>query len=136
MCKLTVTQRTIESKTNMQYIFASTPLWNTSHTIMCHDTTIVLEHSFKYRKSIYYSLVTPSKSSYPYIDLQYTNDLEYVLHVRFTFWLYRGTLSCAMCFIKALTLYDRTNHVYYMIKDVHTYVFFQHTFNWHYQLLQ
>jgi hypothetical protein len=24
---------------------------------MCQDTTIVLEHSFKYRKSIYYSLV-------------------------------------------------------------------------------
>ena len=26
-------------------------------------------------------------------------------------WLYRGTLSCAMCFIIALTLYNRTNHV-------------------------
>ena len=25
--------------------------------------------------------------------------------------LYRGTLSCAMCFIKALTLYNRTNNV-------------------------
>jgi hypothetical protein len=25
-------------------------------------------------------------------------------------WLYRGTLSCAMCFIIALTLYNRTNH--------------------------
>jgi hypothetical protein len=41
--------------------FVSTLLWNTSHTTMCQDTTIVLEHSFKYRKSIYYSLVTPSK---------------------------------------------------------------------------
>jgi hypothetical protein len=41
---------------------------HTSHTIMCTDTTIVLEHSFKYRTSIYYSLVTPSKSSYLYID--------------------------------------------------------------------
>jgi hypothetical protein len=70
ICKLTVPQRTIESKTNMQYIYytASTQLWKTSHTIMCHDTTIVLEHSFKYRESIYYSLVTPSKSSYLYID--------------------------------------------------------------------
>jgi hypothetical protein len=29
---------------------------------MCHDTTIVLEHSFKYGKSIYYSLVISSKS--------------------------------------------------------------------------
>ena len=26
-------------------------------------------------------------------------------------WLYLGTLSCAMCFIIALTLYNRTNHV-------------------------
>ena len=26
-------------------------------------------------------------------------------------WLYRGTLSCAMCFLIALTLYNRTNHV-------------------------
>jgi hypothetical protein len=26
-------------------------------------------------------------------------------------WLYRGTLSCAMCFIIALTLYNRTNPV-------------------------
>ena len=26
-------------------------------------------------------------------------------------WLYRGTLSCAMCFIIELTLYNRTNHV-------------------------
>ena len=26
-------------------------------------------------------------------------------------WLYRGKLSCAMCFIIALTLYNRTNHV-------------------------
>jgi hypothetical protein len=26
-------------------------------------------------------------------------------------WLYRGTLSCAMCFLIALTLYYRTNHV-------------------------
>jgi hypothetical protein len=26
-------------------------------------------------------------------------------------WLYRGTLSCAMCFIITLTLYNRTNHV-------------------------
>ena len=26
-------------------------------------------------------------------------------------WLYRGTLTCAMCFLIALTLYDRTNHV-------------------------
>ena len=26
-------------------------------------------------------------------------------------WLYRGTISCAMCFIIALTLYNRTNHV-------------------------
>ena len=26
-------------------------------------------------------------------------------------WLYRGTLSCVMCFIIALTLYNRTNHV-------------------------
>ena len=27
-----------------------------------------------------------------------------------TRWLYRGTISCAMCFIIALTLYNRTNH--------------------------
>ena len=26
-------------------------------------------------------------------------------------WLYRGTLLCAMCFLIALTLYNRTNHV-------------------------
>ena len=26
-------------------------------------------------------------------------------------WLYRGTLSCAMCYLIALTLYNRTNHV-------------------------
>jgi hypothetical protein len=26
-------------------------------------------------------------------------------------WLYRGTLSCEMCFLIALTLYNRTNHV-------------------------
>jgi hypothetical protein len=26
-------------------------------------------------------------------------------------WLYRGTLSCAMCFLISLTLYNRTNHV-------------------------
>jgi hypothetical protein len=26
-------------------------------------------------------------------------------------WLYSGTLLCAMCFIIALTLYNRTNHV-------------------------
>ena len=26
-------------------------------------------------------------------------------------WLYPGTLSCAMCFIIALTLYNRTTHV-------------------------
>ena len=26
-------------------------------------------------------------------------------------WLYRGTLSCAMYFLIALTLYNRTNHV-------------------------
>ena len=26
-------------------------------------------------------------------------------------WLYRGTLSCAMCVIIALTLYNRTNHI-------------------------
>ena len=26
-------------------------------------------------------------------------------------WLYRGTLSCAICFIIALTMYNRTNHV-------------------------
>ena len=26
-------------------------------------------------------------------------------------WLYHGTLSCAMCFLIALTLYNRTNHV-------------------------
>ena len=26
-------------------------------------------------------------------------------------WLYRGTLSCAMCFLIALMLYNRTNHV-------------------------
>ena len=25
-------------------------------------------------------------------------------------WLYRCTLSCAMCFLIALTLYNRTNH--------------------------
>jgi hypothetical protein len=47
---------------------ASTLLGNTSHTTMYHDTIIVLEHSFRYRKSIYYSLVTLSKSSYLYID--------------------------------------------------------------------
>ena len=47
---------------------ASTLLWNASHTIMYYDTTFVLEHSFKYRKSIYYSLVSPSKSCCLYID--------------------------------------------------------------------
>ena len=26
-------------------------------------------------------------------------------------WLYRGTLLCAMCFLIALTLYNRRNHV-------------------------
>jgi hypothetical protein len=26
-------------------------------------------------------------------------------------WLYRGTLSCEMCFLIALTLYNRTKHV-------------------------
>ena len=26
-------------------------------------------------------------------------------------WLYRGTLFCAMCFLIALTLYNRTNHI-------------------------
>jgi hypothetical protein len=39
-----------------------------SHTTMYHDTTIVLEHSFRYRQLIYYSLVTPSQPSYLYID--------------------------------------------------------------------
>ena len=71
----------------MSYDTASTLLENTSHTLMYHDTTIVLEHSFRYRKSIYYSLVTPSKFSYLYIDFaQYANGLEYVLHVGFTFY--------------------------------------------------
>jgi hypothetical protein len=33
----------------------------------CHSED---KHTFKYRKSIYYSLVTPSKSSYLYIDFE------------------------------------------------------------------
>jgi hypothetical protein len=53
---------------DLSYYTASTPLGNTSHTTMYHDTIIVLEHSFRYIKSIYYSLVTLSKSSYLYID--------------------------------------------------------------------
>ena len=38
------------------------------HMTMYHDAIIVLEHSFRYIKSIYYSLVALSKSSYLYID--------------------------------------------------------------------
>jgi hypothetical protein len=63
----------------MSYYTVSTLLRNTSHTTMYHDTIIVLEHSVRYRKSIYYSLVTLSKSSYLYIDfaicLQYAYKL-------------------------------------------------------------
>jgi len=48
------------------YYTASMLLGNTSHTTMYHDTTIVVEHSFRYIKSIYYYLITPSRSSYLY----------------------------------------------------------------------
>ena len=40
----------------ISYYTASTLLGSISHTTMHHDTTIVLTHSFRYRKSIYYSL--------------------------------------------------------------------------------
>jgi hypothetical protein len=54
-----------------------------SHTTMYHDTVIVLEHSVRYRKSKYYSLVTLSESSYLYIDfaicLQYAYKLAILL---------------------------------------------------------
>ena len=44
-------------------------LGNRSHTTMHHDTTIVLEHSFRYRKSLYfYHLFTVTNSSDLYID--------------------------------------------------------------------
>ena len=63
----------------MTYYTASMLLGSKSHTTMYHDTIIVLQHSVRYRKSIYYSLVTLSKSSYLYIDfaicLQYAYKL-------------------------------------------------------------
>jgi len=40
----------------MSYYTASALLGSTPHTTMYHDTIIVLEHSVRYRKSIYYFL--------------------------------------------------------------------------------
>ena len=68
----------------MSYYTASTLLGSKSHTTMYHDTIIVLELSFRYRKS-YIILWLPFQNLDTCIQtLQYANDLEYVLHVRFT----------------------------------------------------
>jgi hypothetical protein len=79
----------------LSYYTASTILGNKSHTTMYHDTIIVLELSFRYRKSIYYSLVTLSKSSYLYID----------------FAICKWSWKCIACSFYLL-LFDAEQHAY------------------------
>jgi hypothetical protein len=102
MCKFTVPQRTIESKTNMQYIFKIICIFQSLYTGYILSFTVTI---FMYQAQLINTEILSDKITW---NNKYNWTHIYVFSDRRN---YLGTLSCAMCFIIALTLYNRTNHI-------------------------
>ena len=104
----------------MSYYTASTLLGSKSHTTMYHDTIIVLQHSVRYRKSIYYSLVTLSKSSGMYIDFAICLQYAYKLAIH----KYQPHKFPSFVFIAFVLLVDPT----LICLDISSFFYFKHNF--------